>query len=112
MSILKPECLSFFGRRVAEYRITQGLKQDELANLLGMSTSTLARIENGKDSQFSNIMRVLCFFELEERLLNIIPDQRNSPIEQWRAKQTHSEYRRCRQKKNTSSTTWKWGGED
>ena len=35
-------------------RIKKGLSQKQLADILGMSPSTICRIETGKLSQFSN----------------------------------------------------------
>lgn len=108
MNIIEVENLAAFGRRLAEYRISKNLKQADLADRVGISIGTLARIEAGEDTRFSNILRVLYFFGLDKRLVDVVPDQSNSPMEQLR--NGNNKRKRCR-RKTESQTAWHWGDE-
>ena len=51
--------ISDIGRRVAELRAEKDLTQEQLAEILGMATQNLARIEQGRsDFRVSTVVRV------------------------------------------------------
>ena len=108
MNIIETENLAAFGRRLAGYRISKNLKQADLALHVGISIGTLARIEAGEDTRFSNILKILNFFDLDKRLIDVVPDQSNSPMEQVRNKR--NKRKRCR-RKTEPQTPWHWGDE-
>ncbi len=54
-----------FGRRVRELRIMKGMKQEDLANEMGVSYVHLNRIECGKNGPSIDLLLALsCFFDV------------------------------------------------
>ena len=51
--------LKLFGTRMKAYRISQGIKQQELATESGVGVSTIAKIENGQSVTFSLLVSVM-----------------------------------------------------
>ena len=61
--IMKTSLSERLGKRIKELRISKGIKQCELADLLGMERSNLTRIESGKqrpsDEYLEKIAKIL-----------------------------------------------------
>lgn len=98
--------LKELGERIRQYRITRDLTQTELANLCGISLSTETRIENGEDTKFSNIIKIMNALNISENLDVLIPEQKpdlKAIFEQKAPRQRAS----CRRKKYASD--WIWG---
>ncbi|MEU8151726.1 helix-turn-helix domain-containing protein [Nonomuraea sp. NPDC048901] len=60
---------------VREMRRARGLSQRAAAEQIGVSFSTVSRLENGEDLVMSNASRVLCWLDSRSGL----PDRPNSP---------------------------------
>jgi DNA-binding XRE family transcriptional regulator len=93
--------LKEIGKRIREYRIGLSITQNDFAKKIGVSTRTLSSIENGADTSFGTIIRVLDGLNLLTNLNQLVPEKENyilqEPIEKKR-------YRKP--KKNEG---WKWG---
>jgi len=56
--------LEELGRRIARHRLNRNLTQEALATEAGISTPTLQRMERGRPSQTSSLVRVLRALDL------------------------------------------------
>ena len=52
--------LAKFGKKVKEYRKLRNLSQEKLAELVGVSTNTIAAIENGRTFLKINTLEKIC----------------------------------------------------
>ena len=73
--------LNKLGSRLKDYRISSGLKQQELAMESGVGVSTIAKIENGQSVSFSLLISVMRTLGLLENLDLLVPEQKPSPME-------------------------------
>ncbi len=73
--------LKLFGTRMKAYRISRGIKQQELATESGVGVSTIAKIENGQSVTFSLLVSVMRTLGLLENFEVLVPEQKTSPME-------------------------------
>lgn len=73
--------LEELGDRVRHQRVTQGLKQQELAAKAAVSTHVLSALENGRSVTLESLARVLQGLGFRESLVNLLPAPIPSPIE-------------------------------
>ena len=73
--------LDRFGTRLKAYRISRGLKQQELALESGVGVSTIAKIESGQSVSLSLLISVMRTLGLLENIDLLVPEQKPSPIE-------------------------------
>ena len=102
--------LSDLGKRIEAYRISRNLKQAELAEMAGISRSTLARLEAGNGGTIDSLARIMRALEIEDRLLDVMPDAKLSPLD------PRSDTGKARQRVRKSSEgeageAWSWGDE-
>jgi len=102
--------LLHMGKRVRELRLRRDLTQAELAQECGVGKSTIERFERGASVQFTNVIRILRILGKLEGLLELVPDQNNSPM-QMLAKEQAVKYRasRKRHKEDKGNQVWEWG---
>ncbi len=74
--------LKELGSRIARHRLNKNLKQATLAAQAGLSTPTLQRLEQGKSTQASNLIRILRALGLLDNLEILVPEPAISPIQQ------------------------------
>jgi putative transcriptional regulator len=103
--------LEELGRRIARHRLNRNLTQEALATEAGISTPTLQRMERGRSSQTSSLVRVLRALDLIGNLDALVPEQAISPVQQARMQG------RARQRASSSTTKedkepWSWGDEE
>jgi transcriptional regulator with XRE-family HTH domain len=106
--------LQELGARLARRRIDADLTQARLAEEAGVSKRTLERLESGRSTDFTMLVRVLRALRLVEGLDGLIPDTPQSPMALLRQK--GRERRRVgqpRSKAGTAAATqaaapWKW----
>ncbi len=102
--------LADLGRRLEAYRISRNIKQADLAELAGIGRSTLARMEAGKGGTIDSLARVMRALGLSERLLEIVPDARVSPLDP--RSETGKARKRVRHAVQRSpDSEWTWGEE-
>lgn len=105
-----PSLMHGLGTRIEEYRISRNLKQEDLAGHAGISRSTLARLEAGKGGTIDSLARVLRALSIEDRLLDVVPDARISPLDP--RSDAGKVRRRVRQSaKSNPDEKWSWGDE-
>ena len=73
--------LSELGIRVRHQRVTQGLKQQELAAKAAVSADVLSALENGRSVTVESLARVLQALGQGEALINLLPAPVPSPIQ-------------------------------
>ena len=73
--------LNKLGKRLKAYRISRGLKQQELASESGVGVSTIAKIECGQSVSLSLLISVIRTLGLLENLELLVPEQKPSPME-------------------------------
>lgn len=76
--------LKEMGERIRDIRIAQNLTQEEMAADIGVSLSTIKRIESGTGSTLENFLRILRYFNLTQNLEILIPSQQQSAEEIYR----------------------------
>ena len=69
------------GARVRRQRVTQGLKQQELAARAAVSVDVVAALENGRSVTVESLARVLQALGFKDALANLLPAPVPSPIE-------------------------------
>ena len=98
-------------------RLQRNLTQAQLAREAGLSIRTLVRLEGGKSSQLTNLIRVIRALGLLDNLDAFIAPPRASPIEQLRSRvkerrrASPNSKLRGRSTKWTKWTKWTWGDE-
>lgn len=103
--------LGELGSRVARCRLNRNQAQDALAEEAGVSRATVQRIEQGRSTQVTNLLRVLRALGLLQNLEALIPVPPDSPV------QTVRMHGRVRRRASNSrgrapaGSTWKWGEE-
>ncbi|MBC8378584.1 MAG: helix-turn-helix domain-containing protein [Planctomycetes bacterium] len=99
------------GARIAHRRIELGMSQAEMATQGGVGKRTIERIEAGKDTQLSTLIRLLRILELTDRLDLLIPEAKVSPIERLKRQQQPPRQRAASKQKAKPKKPWKWGDE-
>lgn len=94
--------------RIKNYRIGIPLTQAKLAELSGISIRNIVRIEKGEDTQFSNIVKILNIFNLQNNLDVVLPDISESPI--YKLNEEKNKIRK-RATKKIENNSFKWGDE-
>lgn len=74
--------LGELGSRIEHARLNLNITQATVAELAGLSLKTIERIETGKDTLVSNLMRVLRALNMFDGLEQILPPVAPGPIEQ------------------------------
>ena len=96
--------------RLARYRMESGITQARLADKAGVSKRTIERIESGCDTQLTTLIRLLQVLGFSDRLDQLIPESKVSPIDMLQGK-TETPRRAKRKKAPQANKAWKWGDE-
>ena len=100
------------GVRIAHRRIELGITQARLAEQAGVGKRTIERIEKGKDTQLTTLIRILRILDLTDHLNQLIPETKVSPIEMLKAQQQQQPRQRATSKQKAKhKKPWKWGDE-
>lgn len=103
--------LQALGRRLARHRLNRNLTQAEVAAEAGVSTLTVQRIEQGRSSQATNLIRILRALGLLDNLDALVPEPAISPIQQARMRGRVRQRASSRSSKPKPPTEWSWGDE-
>ena len=95
--------LKEIGRRIREYRIGLSITQNDFAKKIGVSPRTISSIENGADTSFATMIRVLDGLNLISNLNLLVPEKENYIYIEPAPK--------LRYKKSSKNDIWKWGDE-
>ncbi|MGE4338613.1 MAG: helix-turn-helix domain-containing protein [Pigmentiphaga sp.] len=101
--------LQELGQRLERYRLSRNLRQEDVATAAGLSRMTVGKLERGGGT-LDTLARVLRALDLEERILEVVPDARVSPMD------PSSGSGEIRQRARPSSRgsdkdPWTWGDE-
>lgn len=99
--------LKEMGERIRDVRIAKNLTQEQVADDIGVSWSTIKRIESGTGSTLENFLRILRYFNFTQNLDILIPEQQQSAEEIYR----YVSKRQRVGKEKQMNTEFKWGDE-
>ncbi|HKM10495.1 MAG TPA: helix-turn-helix domain-containing protein [Bacilli bacterium] len=92
------------GARIHNRRINMSLTQKDLAERSGLSLRSINNIEQGKETNFSSILRVLLAFNLLNNVEYLLPDELPSPL----LINEDKRYPQRVRKKRKINGEWKW----
>ena len=95
------------GQRLAQLRLSHGLRQDQLAQQSGLSTRTLRRFEAGEGASLDTFLRLLIAFDIQSNLTLILPDAAISPLDRVTRKPRIRQRARA-SKSQTAPLPWAW----
>ena len=95
------------GERIKEIRIAQNLTQEEVAEDIGISLSTIKRFETGKESNLENFLCILRYYNCLQNLDLLIPEQQQSVEDIYKG---ISKRQRASKEKEVNED-FKWGDE-
>lgn len=98
--------LQEFGNRIKQYRVSLNITQSQLARKCGLSVTTLMRIENGEDTKWSNIIKILSEIKLLDNLDILIPEPQLDYKAMFEEKTIR---KRARPDKQKNDNNWVWG---
>lgn len=104
--------LKEIGNRITQYRLNQNKTQVALAQEAGVSSRTMARIEQGDSVQASSIIRVLRALQLAENLDTLIPEPAASPVQQLKMQGKQRQRASSKSAKSKKEEPWSWGDEE
>lgn len=92
------------GLRIHHKRVNLSLTQKDLADKSGLSLRSINNIEQGKETNFSSILRVLLAFNLLNNVEYLLPDELPSPL----LINEDKKYPQRVHKKRKVHKEWKW----
>ena len=98
------------GKRLAQRRIDASLTQSDLARQSGVGRSTVERLEAGRSTQVSSLVRVLRVLGLLEQFLDLFPDNAGpGPMDLLQQKRKVRKRVSSRKKSaDNRKATWVW----
>ncbi|UZD89719.1 helix-turn-helix domain-containing protein [Cognatishimia activa] len=96
-----------FGESLAAYRLSRNLRQKDIAELAGISRGAVRRLEAGTGGNFESLVRILVALEIDERLVNLVPNAKVSPLD-LPAVRTGSRQRARPKSNECSNEPWEW----
>lgn len=98
--------LAELGQRLEQYRLSRNLRQEDVAQAAGISRMTVSKMERG-GGNIETLVRLLRALGLGDRILDVVPDARISPMD---AKSATGENRqRARPAvEETADKPWTW----
>ena len=106
-----PDVLEELGGRLARTRLNRNWTQERLAGEAGVSRATVKRLEAGRSTQLTNLIRILRALDLLGNLEVLVPRPQVRPLEALE----HEGQRRRRASSPRSSgqdeepEPWSWG---
>ena len=103
--------MSDLGQRLERYRISRNMRQDDLAQLAGLSRPTIIKLEAGAGGTIETLLRVLRAFDLGDRIVDLVPDASFSPLDPLSARgKKRQRVRKSAQ--DDKPLVWTWGDDD
>ncbi len=75
------EIIRDIGRRIKQLRLNKNMSQETLSERTGLHRVTLSNIERGQKMSLLTIIQILRGLDELQRLDNIIPEERLSPLQ-------------------------------
>jgi transcriptional regulator with XRE-family HTH domain len=98
------------GQRLAAYRLSRNLRQDDIAERAGVSRGVLVRLEKGAGGTIDSLVRVMKALGIEERLGLLAPDARLNPLDP-KSVSGRRQRARPRDEEESDAAPWTWGDE-
>ena len=98
--------LKEIGNRLKQYRVSLNITQNQLSQRTGISVITIMRIENGEDTKWSTIIKILSELKLSENLDILIPEPKLDYKALFEEKTIRQ---RARPDKKKTDNAWVWG---
>jgi transcriptional regulator with XRE-family HTH domain len=96
------------GRRIEAYRLSRNLRQSDLAEMTGLSPSTILRIEQGKGGTIDTLVRILQALDCADRIELVVPVAGLNPLDPM--VRTGRQRRRARPVPEPEyNEPWTWG---
>jgi putative transcriptional regulator len=103
--------LEELGDRLQRIRLNRNMTQAALAKEAGISERTIIRIEQGRSTQLSNLIRLLRSLGLLDNMDALVPKPAISPMQQIKV-QSKSRKRASSSKTEKASEPWAWGDDE
>lgn len=98
--------LAILGERIEKYRLSRNLRQQDVADAAGIRRATVSKLEQGGGT-IETLARVLRALDIGDRLLDVVPDARLSPMDAHTTRGT--ERARARpQEPDKGDEPWSW----
>jgi transcriptional regulator with XRE-family HTH domain len=98
------------GKRVAAYRLSLNLRQEDVAKSIGIARSTVARLEAGHGGTIDTLVRILKALGAEYRIEILVPDARIRPLDRRRNAELRKRAR-PEVRQDETPEQWTWGDE-
>lgn len=105
------EYIRDLGQKIKTYRIMQGLSQQDLEDVTGVSKRSISRLEQGESVQMDNLFKLLIGLGLGENIELLVPDQTKRPSF-YLQKEVSTPKRVRKRSKSNRSEEFKWGDEE
>lgn len=107
------------GSKIRHVRLRRNMTQVDLAEASGVAKRTIERFEKGASIQLTSFVRILRALEMLELLLDLIPEQQNSPMAQllgekkvrYRASGKRTGNEPPTNQPDAGTSPWEWGDE-
>ena len=100
--------LAELGARIAKRRLALQLTQAALSEQAGIAKRTLERMEAGKTSQLSTLVRVLRVLDAASGLENLLPESEVSPMDLLKHKEKVRKRASGLRATKAPETPWRW----
>lgn len=100
--------LNELGKRIKDIRIKKAITQKEMAEMAGVSHSTVTRIENGDGATLDNLLKIMRMLGILTNIDLLIPEQELTPEDIFYNK---TKAKRASKKKKIEKD-WLWGDEE
>ena len=100
--------LKELGSRVRDARIAIPMTRETLSEKSGVSLSTIARLEGGRNISMEAMINILRALNQLHTIDLLIPEYQLTPMELAEGKPRK---KRARSKASEKGTTWTWGGD-
>lgn len=99
--------LKELGNRIRDIRIKKDITQKEMAEIAGVSHSTVTRVENGDGATLDNLIKIMRMLGILSNIDLLIAEQELTPEDIFKNK---TKAKRVSKKKNIDKD-WTWGDE-
>ena len=104
--------LNEIGQRLARRRVELEFTQADLAEQAGVAKRTVERIEAGKSTQTSTLIRILRVLDLLGALNSLIPVSGPRPLDILELKGKERKRASSKKRKKQTYKAWSWGDEE
>lgn len=100
--------ISELGNRIKLYRISKEMSQQDIADKMGISKRSVARLEQGNSVQIETLFKILFALDIGDNIEMLVPDQTKRPSYYLKKQDNTSK----RVRKKNEKKQFKWGDEE